>query len=303
GGLLGQALLGTLRDVGRATGPRAVAEPLRASARVLRDAAGQVDGEPARRLWLLAARFAEYAGWMAQEAGNDVAALRWTRTAVQWAQAGGDASMDAYALVRRALMAQHRGDAAAVVEFARRAGDSPVASGSVRVFAARREAAGHALLGDHDACMRALQRSREELERLSERESFGWGPRADLETSALIEASCLLGLGRYESAADLFDGLDRLSTTTDSGTGAGSGNSHTRFALRRATALLGCGAVEQACAAVGELLPAVGRLDSATIRADLATFLRLAAGHADRGAVRELTAQAKPVLPGLTTTG
>ncbi|HVB42091.1 MAG TPA: hypothetical protein VNF47_05210 [Streptosporangiaceae bacterium] len=59
--------------------------------------------EPVRPAILtLAARYAEYTGWMAQEAGEDRAVLWRTENAVRLADAAGDRAMGTYALVRRA---------------------------------------------------------------------------------------------------------------------------------------------------------------------------------------------------------
>ncbi|HEY3261498.1 MAG TPA: hypothetical protein VGJ95_14730 [Pseudonocardiaceae bacterium] len=51
---------------------------------------GATNEEMRRALLCLAARYAEYAGWMAQESGNERGATWWTATAVRLAQADGD---------------------------------------------------------------------------------------------------------------------------------------------------------------------------------------------------------------------
>src|SRR5262249_9162730 len=102
--------------------------------------------------------YAEYTGWMAQEAGDDVGAAWWTGRAVDLAEAGGDREMAAYALVRRALITLYQQDAVQTVELARLA--RPAATNPrIRSLASLREAQGHALAGDYDACFRALDRA------------------------------------------------------------------------------------------------------------------------------------------------
>src|SRR5205085_2430322 len=98
-------ILQELRDIGRSCGPRFVAASLRSITQVLTDAASHCGGGQSGEIWLLASRFAEYTGWMAQEAGNPVEALRWTDRAACWGAHGGDETVAAYALVRRAFIA------------------------------------------------------------------------------------------------------------------------------------------------------------------------------------------------------
>jgi hypothetical protein len=72
-------------------------------------------------LTMLAARGAEFAGWMAQESGDVTAALWWTRKAVRMAGEAGMHDLATYALVREALVTLYQRDGAATVELARRA--------------------------------------------------------------------------------------------------------------------------------------------------------------------------------------
>ncbi|MFL6117846.1 MAG: multiprotein-bridging factor 1 family protein [Catenulispora sp.] len=269
-------VLDSLRGLGRTAGPRPVLGTLRASARTLSDTARELRGPDADAVWALAARYAEYTGWMLEEAGDHTGALRWTHQAVTWGARGGDETVAAYALVRRALIAQHRGDPRATVDYARRAAAHPAATTRIRAHAARREAQGHALLGDHEACHRALERSARLMDARSEPPAPDWGPRADRETSRLIEASCLLALRHFESAADLFHAdLDTPRATTP----ATAENAITRFRIRQATAHAGIGLPDTGCDLLDPLLPTIRRLDSATIRAELAAFVTEARRH------------------------
>jgi transcriptional regulator with XRE-family HTH domain len=272
------AVLESLRDLGRSTGPRFVLDPVVAASRVLRDGAAGIDGADGRAVWLLAARFAEYAGWMAQESGNDVAAIRWSQTAVQWAGCGGDPTMAAYALVRRALIAQHRGDAKGAIGFARRAAAHPAVSATgsggghrpdaaaaarIRAFAARREAQAHALNGDERSCRRALEASQALILRHPDPApgGSGWGPRATPETFGLVEASCLVALGHFGRAVRLFEAEFARLPVAD--------NAYQRFVVRYAAALAGTGEAGRAREVLAGLRPAADRLDSATVRNEL----------------------------------
>ncbi|MEC3982768.1 helix-turn-helix domain-containing protein [Amycolatopsis sp. H20-H5] len=92
-------VLEELKDIGRSVGPRFVDASLRSIARILTDTASHTEATRRDEIWLLASRFAEYTGWMAQEAGNSAEALRWTDLAVSWGANGDDETMAAYALV------------------------------------------------------------------------------------------------------------------------------------------------------------------------------------------------------------
>ncbi|WUH89604.1 helix-turn-helix domain-containing protein [Streptomyces sp. NBC_00433] len=262
------------RALGRTLGPSMPAAPMRSIAGLLTDAAPRVGHARRREVWLIAARYAEYLGWMAQEAERPADSLRWTDVAVRWAALGDDDSMAAYALVRRASIAQHRGDRSAVVDHARRAADHPAATPRILVHAARREAQGHAVLGDYDSYRRALDRMQtHRAEAAASPSGLRWGPRIENGTPRVIEASCLVDLGRFSHAAGIFAAeLRRAPVAT------ADANSRARFAVRYATAQAGMGDQEGACRTIAEALPVIKSADSATIRAELRRFL----GAADR---------------------
>lgn len=148
------------RRMGQLFGPSVVAQLCIAATSALRGMAHQAQPGHREVVLRLASRFAEYTGWMAQEAGSDAASLWWTEQAVQLAADGGDDELAAYALVRRAELALYTGDSVATVQLARRAGQQ-ARSARIRGLAAQREAQGHALVGDRDACRRALDRGAE----------------------------------------------------------------------------------------------------------------------------------------------
>lgn len=266
-----ERVLGELKDVGRSTGPRFVTASLKSVTRILTDAGPHAVREQRADVWLLASRFAEYTGWMAQEAGNPAEALRWTSLAVRWGTEGGDETVAAYALVRKAFIAQHRGDADAAIRYADQAAGHPAADPVIRAHAARRAAQGHASRGDAGACGEALERFRNHTAEAVGGRTSSWGPRVENGSPGLLEASCMLGLSRFEPAADLFAAelRRRPAVPADS-------NSQARFAVRHATALVGVGRLDEACQIVEATLPVIKRIDSATVRAELGGFADLA---------------------------
>jgi hypothetical protein len=186
--------------------------------------------------------------------------------------------MAAYALVRRASIAQHRGDHDAVVTFARAAAEHPAATSRIRVHAGRREAQGHAMLHDRQSCRLALAKTLDHRCDDIDTTERPWGPRIENGTPQLVKASCLIDLGAYREAADLFAvELPRLSSTADV-------NSRTRYAVRQATAQAGIGDMDGACRTIAEALPTIKRLDSASVRGELRRFLT--AAYSQRTAMR-----------------
>lgn len=283
--------LAHLRRVAQRDSPWTVFPELSRQARTLASAASATGGATGRELWLHAARFAEFTGWMAQEAGYDGTAERWTSVSACWAQAGGDRDMASYQWERRALIALYRCDARETIALARRASSERAATPRVLGLAARREAQGHALSGDRIACCRALRRASELIARGPAPFPFGtsWGPNSIDDSSAFIEASCLVDLGLHRQAVKLF-ATDPTPVLPPSVV-----RTRARFIAREALALAGAGELDQACELAAGLVPAVSRVDSATLRADvrrLADVLSRRRGHR----------QAQALLPALRST-
>jgi hypothetical protein len=215
---------------------------------------------------VLAARFAEYTGWMAQEAGDDHRAVWWTDHAVDLASAAGDDEMAAYALVRRGLITLYRHDAGQTVELAERA-QSATTDPRIRGLAAQREAQGHALAGDHDACFRALDRAATLLTAPGRNGGPVLGTSNVTDPVAVATGWCLFDLGQPVQAAEILRReLDRIP--------AHATRARTRFGARLALALAGGGELEAACAVAGPVLDACEQIDSATIRVDLRGLAR-----------------------------
>jgi len=128
-----------VRALGQQASPRVVLPALIAPTHTLQTMAATASSRGRAGCYLLASRYAEYAGWMAQEAGHDTAALWWTNKAVQLASAGGDQELAAYALVRRALISLYAGDAVQTIALARRAQENHAAGNRIRGLAAQRD--------------------------------------------------------------------------------------------------------------------------------------------------------------------
>src|SRR5262249_52741135 len=84
------------RELGQVASPGVVFPLVLVEARMLRTAARHAPADEQVALFQVAARFAEFAGWMAQEAGDDRIAWWLTRKAVTMADAAGDFSLRSY---------------------------------------------------------------------------------------------------------------------------------------------------------------------------------------------------------------
>lgn len=145
-----RALFGQYRRLGQVSGPGALLPQLISQTHSLQQLAARSGTRTRQALLVLASRFAEYTGWMAQESGNDDAALWWTDRAVELAGAGNDDSLAAYALARRSLISLFRGDTDSAVDLATHALDSH-APPRIKGLAAQKLAQCQAVKGDYDA--------------------------------------------------------------------------------------------------------------------------------------------------------
>lgn len=248
---------------------------------VLEELAGSVGPQSRQRLLLLGSRFAEYAGWLAQEAGSEQAALWWTRRAADLAAAGGDHDLAAYGLVRQALVTLYRDDAGQTIVLAQRAQSDQVRP-RIRGLAAQREAQGHALAGDYDACMRSLERARPLLDRdPPDPDAPVIGSTNLADPVEMVKGWCLHDLGRPRSAADVIGRelaqVPRWAVRTQ-----------VRYGVRRALACAAAGEVDEACDLTAGLLDSALSVRSATVAVDLRKLARTLARYPAARSVREL---------------
>jgi transcriptional regulator with XRE-family HTH domain len=264
-----RSIFDNLRSLGQIDGPSALVPVLTTLTHTLQTKAKEARPPYRREFLMLAARFAEYTGWMAQEKGDDRLALWWTDHAVELAAAGGDDQMLAYAFVRRALIALYRPDPKRTVELSRRAQEISCHP-RILGLAAQREAQGHAIAGDDAACQRLLDRAAHLLN-LSRREGLDGAPL--LGTSAVVDPVamstgwCLYELGRSRQAAEVLTReLARVPERAQ--------RARARYSARLALALASERELDQACAVLESILDAVPAIDSATIRADIGRVTR-----------------------------
>ena len=278
------------RALGTMTSPAIVLAPVIAHVHTLRTLA--IDSpEPMRSdLLLLAARGAEYAGWMSQEAGRETDALRWTDRAVMLA-VGRDPHLASFALFRQAEMAMYQHDPMRTVELARRAQEDRSASPRIRGLAARCEAQGHALAGDVRGFEEALERAVDLLAVREPDQGPVLGSASVRDDMALVRGWSLYDLGQPREAAELLD--EQLPMIPRAARRA-----RARFGIRRALAHAQSGEIDQACAAAREVMVDAAQVDSATIRLDLRELSRTLGRWHTHPAVRELRQELVTMLYG-----
>ncbi|MFI2029283.1 helix-turn-helix domain-containing protein [Streptomyces buecherae] len=271
-----------MRRLGQSISPAVLLPALRAQTATVTGLATASTGSARTGLLVIAARFAEYTGWMSQEAGDEAAALRWTAEAVGLAQAGGDARLADYALVRQALVTMYNGAAQETIALAQQAQRSALPP-RIRGLAAQREAQGHALAGDENACRRGLEQARGLLAKAEtdDSETSVLGPTHLADPAAMVTGWCLYELGRPREAAEVLDTECRRIPSHALRT-------RTRYGLRRALAHAASGEIEQSCAVARDLLTYMEIVPSATVRTDVRRLDRELSRFRTQPAVREL---------------
>lgn len=286
-------LFDQFRRMGQAAGPVTVLPPLIAQTHSLEQLAARAGARTRRALLLLASRYAEYAGWMAQESDDDAAALWWTDRAVRLADVGDDTDLATYAQVRYSLISLYRGDVAQAVRLAGHALDSG-ASHRVRGLAAQHLAQSAAVDGDYDTCMRSLDRARELLAQdAADPRQPVLGASHIPDVVSMFTGWCLYDLGRPGRAAEV---LDKETARVPEH----AFRTRARYGVRRALAHAAGGDIDRACSITTDVLPSVRLTHSATIAADVRRLARTLTRHSRSRSVRELIPEFSGLLTGPT---
>jgi transcriptional regulator with XRE-family HTH domain len=276
------------RALARMTSPDLVLSHVIAQTHALRSLAG---GANRRELLVLAARYADYAGSLAQETGDLRATLWWTAVAARMATAAGDHHMPAYALARRAHIAVWQRDARTAVGYAEQAQADTRVLPLIRGLAAQQQAQGHAIAGEASRCRRALDRAEELLAEETWPSDLTFGSTAVPDAMGFNHAWTSLQLGRPAEAAAI---LDREVLRVP----PAAVRNLVRYGVKRALAHAAAGEVEQACAVAEPLLPKFRQVRSTTIKdsaRQLAATLRRWPRHPAVTAIApELTAALHP---------
>jgi hypothetical protein len=243
-------------------------------------------GEGRTELLTVGARYAEFTGWLHQDAGDPQAAAYWSDRAMGWAQAADNDLMVSYVLMRKSNQASSVGDAPRTLGLARAAlrGQDRL-SPRARALALRQEARGHALSGDPTGCARALDAAREQA---AAPEDHGEEDRilTGYCTPAFIEmeaADCAMLLGQPDQAVVTFEhGLATLPAQYQRDRAVNLARLAVAYAASREP--------ERTCAVAQEAAAIVGSTWSARAVAELRRLPALLSPWPDLAPVAELEA-------------
>ncbi|GAB2867740.1 helix-turn-helix domain-containing protein [Lentzea nigeriaca] len=278
-----------LRGLGLRTSPMVLIEPLKALQHTVHGMARENTGPVGTGLLRLAARIAEYTGWMSQEAGDEQSALWWTRQASELSRAAADPDIASYSFVREAGIAFYRQDARSTISLAQQAQWIGSAGSRVLALAARREAQGHALAGDRYAAESAFDRAVRLMDSASADDPYpALGPSAP-DPLELARGWALSDLGLNAEAAVVLDRQLALVPATSRRTRA-------RFGTRRSLAHALSGDVDQSCRTLADTIDDAAHVDSATVRTDLRQLARTLGRWHNHSAVREIYPGLKRLL-------
>ncbi|GAA2254053.1 hypothetical protein GCM10010232_48710 [Streptomyces amakusaensis] len=191
-------LLGVLAAADNTTGPQLVHTTITGELVVIRDYRARASGPARDALLGVESRWAEFAGWTADNLGDGNGA-RWLGHAFDLAREARDRPMEAYVLMRQAQRAAEQHQAQAAIDLATAALAADGASDRDRALSAVRLAHGHALAGDAAASAALLEKARRLVERAD---------ATDTGDPAVIGHHCVLAyISAYEAYCQLL--LDR----------------------------------------------------------------------------------------------
>ncbi|MGW5191968.1 helix-turn-helix domain-containing protein [Kribbella sp. NPDC004138] len=128
----------------------------------IEDLVGNSRGHGQTQLLYVAARFAEFAGWVNQDAGDLREAMRWSNIALDYAQEAEDSHLTSYIQMRKSSIASDANKPNLALGFAKEALQNGSAlSPQVRAVAYRQAAQAYAISGDATGCARMLQQAYE----------------------------------------------------------------------------------------------------------------------------------------------
>ena len=188
----------------------------------------------------LAARFAEFTGWLCQDSGNPEKALQFTTKAVDLADQAGDAELSVYSSMRRSNILSMLGRPQLAASIARTALSTAIQNFPDLVPVCLRQ---HALAsaGLHDELTtRAAVEDALRLSRANVSDETELSPYCTTSYLQMEEAHCLLALGRPADAAEACRvALDEWPTILV--------RDRTLCLARRAVALVELREVDEAC--------------------------------------------------------
>lgn len=199
-----QKLRRSLVECDNVLGPLDVMPRVLDHIRLIRRLRGDATGADRLALLQVQAEYAEFCGWLFQDAGDHRAAEYWTDRALVWSHAVGNNELAAYVMVRKAQLAGDMRDPVESVDLADAARALAPPRSRLSAMGAMYGAHGHALNGDRTACARAYDTALSLVSDLREdtpRRRGSW-----LGSSYVLaqRAHSMSALGDHKAAADGF---------------------------------------------------------------------------------------------------
>ncbi|HEX3922115.1 MAG TPA: hypothetical protein VHY31_07505 [Streptosporangiaceae bacterium] len=161
-------------------------------------------GADRRELLVIQAEYAEFAGWLHQDARDFDGARFWLDRALEWSQMAADQNLATYVMARKSQLAGDMHESADAVDLADAAGNMAREGSRLQATAATYGAHGHALAGQAAACMRTIDSARETAERLDDDPKSPWASWLDSSYIEVQRGRCLSALGEHAQAAEVF---------------------------------------------------------------------------------------------------
>jgi len=152
------AMFQTYAQADNCVGPRTVLSPVTQQVGFIEEQCHHANDTLRQQLLTRIVRYAEFAGWLFQDAGSLVDAERWTNRAFDYAHECGDPRLTSYLLMRKSNIATDQGDVARASGLAGAAALDGQGRFSPRHRAVvlRQQAIAQALAHDRAACARTL---------------------------------------------------------------------------------------------------------------------------------------------------
>jgi tetratricopeptide (TPR) repeat protein len=161
-------------------------------------------GADRRALLVIQAEYAEFAGWLHQDARDFNGARFWLDRALEWSHMAADRELSTYVMARKSQLAGDMHAPADAIDLAD-AADGMARKGSrLQATAATYGAHGHALAGQHAACLRAIDSAREIAGRPDDNPASPWASWLDGSYIEVQRGRCLSVLGDHAQAAAVF---------------------------------------------------------------------------------------------------
>jgi tetratricopeptide (TPR) repeat protein len=161
-----------------------------------------------RLLTPVQSQYAEFLGWLHQDAGDPHSAMYYSDRAAELAQVAGDKQMVTYMLIRKSNIAYRAGDAVRATDLAAAAQHDPDGvDRKILALASQQEARGWAIVGDCERCEPKLQQAADLLTIADSEPAPGTPTYIHHYGTEILEeqtATCYRDVGRTEQAITIF---------------------------------------------------------------------------------------------------